>query len=44
MKKQVVIQAGGKGKRLRPHTYVLPKATYAARRFNIVGDQYKMAL
>jgi mannose-1-phosphate guanylyltransferase len=25
MKKQVVIQAGGKGKRLRPHTYVLPK-------------------
>jgi len=25
MKKQIVIQAGGKGKRLRPHTYVLPK-------------------
>jgi|TARA_B100001142_G_C14221283_1_gene611648 mannose-1-phosphate guanylyltransferase len=25
MKNQVVIQAGGKGKRLRPHTYVLPK-------------------
>jgi len=25
MKKQIVIQAGGKGERLRPHTYVLPK-------------------
>ena len=25
MSKQIVIQAGGKGERLRPHTYVLPK-------------------